>query len=857
MQTAASLAMLVAAMAGPLSGAEIARLDQDNWERLAPRGKEVDCIYGDYVLRNDRVVAVVAQPGPTRHANMTVKQVGGMLIDLTQVDDQRDQLSAFYPGGGRQRIVAAQILSGDRAAENQRAAQGRRVALRCDSQPGEGWQLQVTYELRDGERFVRVHTKYVNSTDKQRATELGAAVRCDRDFQMVISPESNLFSAYDPWWRQAYGIVPLDARFAKSTLGGRPFLKYAVDGQPQVKVAAGKTFSFSQLIFPGADVLQIKALAAEHAGTELSPVGVEVRDPDGPVAMAQVKVMQGDREYGSGRTDEQGRLNMRLPAGRYRVDVAALGRGEKSLTLDPSAQQALPVALPAAGYVVAKITDAQGGPIPCKVEFRGAGDTTDPYFGPDTYEQTVHNLYYSHDGRFRQPLGPGTYDVIISHGPEHDAIFTQIEVARGKPTPLTGKLVRSVETRGWVSGEYHSHSSPSGDNTSSQRGRVLNLLAEHIEFAPCTEHNRISSYVPHLEELGAVKWMATCSGIELTGSPLPVNHHNAFPLIHKPRTQDGGAPQTDANPIVQIERIAMWDDGSQKLVQQNHPNLVQIVGDRNADAQADGGFEKMFGWMDVVEVHPPGRIFSTLDKLPTGGRDRGNPIFHWLQLLNLGYRIPGVVNTDAHYNFHGSGWLRNYIKSSTDDPAEIDTLEMVHASERGNLVMTNGPFLEVELLGGDPALAARTFPGDDRKLPEGRGKLRVKVQCPNWLDVNRVQVFVNGRPSEDLHFTRKTTPDAFGSGVVKFEQDISLNLKSDAHLIVAAAGEGLTLGPVMGPRAGAAMPVAVSNPIYVDVDGQGFQPNGDMLGLPLPVPKNHRSAHAHQHHKRTKKLKEK
>ncbi len=30
------------------------------------------------------------------------------------------------------------------------------------------------------------------------------------------------------------------------------------------------------------------------------------------------------------------------------------------------------------------------------------------------------------------------------------------------------------------------------------------------------------------------------------------------------------------------------------------------------------------------------------------------------------------------------------------------------------------------------------------------------------------------------------------------------------------------------------LPIAVSNPIYVDVDGKGFQPSGDPLG-DLPV----------------------
>ena len=88
-----------------------------------------------------------------------------------------------------------------------------------------------------------------------------------------------------------------------------------------------------------------------------------------------------------------------------------------------------------------------------------------------------------------------------------------------------------------------------------------------------------------------------------------------------------------------------------------------------------------------------------------GGTTVNNTIVNWLQLLNQGRRIPGVVNTDAHYNFHGSGWLRNYLKSPTDDPAEIKTLDVVHAAERGHLVMSSGPFLEVKLCATGSTLA--------------------------------------------------------------------------------------------------------------------------------------------------------
>ena len=117
-------------------------------------------------------------------------------------------------------------------------------------------------------------------------------------------------------------------------------------------------------------------------------------------------------------------------------------------------------------------------------------------------------------------------------------------------------------------------------------------------------------------------------------------------------------------------------------------------------------------------------------------------------------------------------------------------------------------------------------------------ELEVRVQCPNWFDINRVQVFVNGRPSPQANFTRRTTPQHFSDRVVRFEAKIPIELKTDAHVIVATIGEGLQLGPVMGPEHGKKPPAAVANPIFVDVDGGGFKPNGDLLGVPLALDPN-------------------
>src|SRR5262249_29577824 len=250
---------------------------------------------------------------------------------------------------------------------------------------------------------------------------------------------------------------------------------------------------------------------------------------------------------------------------------------------------------------------------------------------------------------------------------------------------------------------------------------------------------------------------------------------------------------------------------SEKLVQVNHPDIGWMFRDRNGDSKGDAGFSGMHGKMDVIEVHPLHTIFDP-PAVKSANGTRNNTIVNWLQLLNRGHRIPGVVNTDAHYNFHGSGWLRNYVKSPTDDPAQIRTLDVVHASERGNLVMSSGPFLEVKLWPeGDSQTEA--IPGENLSARGGKTTLKVRVQCPNWVDVDRVQVLVNGRPSEAHNFTRKSEPGRFSDATVKFDQEIPLHLEQDAHVIVVAIGEQSKLGPVMGPEHSDDRPVAVSNPI--------------------------------------------
>ena len=224
----------------------------------------------------------------------------------------------------------------------------------------------------------------------------------------------------------------------------------------------------------------------------------------------------------------------------------------------------------------------------------------------------------------------------------------------------------------------------------------------------------------------------------------------------------------------------------------------------------------------------------TLDPFLTASSYKGNNrMFNWLQFLNQGYRLVGVVNTDAHYNYHESGWVRNWIKSPTDDPAAIKPLDVVRASEAGAVIMSNGPFLEVSMT--EAGKSGRVIAGQDLEAPSGKISIDVRVQCPNWIDLDRVFVLVNGRIDAEHHYRKETHPNVFRSGVVRFDETLEVTLKEDAHVIVVAGAENSKLGVVHGPKWGEHPPAALHNPVFVDVDGGGFKANGDTLDHPLPV----------------------
>jgi hypothetical protein len=259
--------------------------------------------------------------------------------------------------------------------------------------------------------------------------------------------------------------------------------------------------------------------------------------------------------------------------------------------------------------------------------------------------------------------------------------------------------------------------------------------------------------------------------------------------------------------------------------------------DRDSDGMTDGGFVGVGDMIDGLESeNGPGTdiLYEApfkVSRKPGSLAAKASSVreFVWRQLLNQGHRLVAVGVADAHAVYgNGVGCWRCYLPSSTDEPAKIDWAELSPRAKQGNMILTTGPFLEVTTQNGKIA-------GDDDRAA-GSIDLKVRVQCTDWIDINRVQVLVNSRPDPTLNFTRETHPKMFKNDVVKFDEKIQVRLQQDAHLIVVAINEKGDSKICYGTSDYAKMrPCAYNNPIYVDVDGNGFKANGDTLGFDLPA----------------------
>ncbi len=548
-----------------------------------------------------------------------------------------------------------------------------------------------------------------------------------------------------------------------------------------------------------------KAVRGLKKATEPPALSGKVLDPaKKAVAGARIHVRKDDtsKTYVTmARTDDKGAYSVGLEPGAYLLTVAADGRLplEKKVTVDKGAKT-LDLAMGQTSTIAFTVTE-EGTKValPSKVVFLPAKKLPGypSVFGEQSHPHGAALLVYSTTGKGEAKLPPGTYTVHISRGFEYEISSTKVSVAGDEKKSVTASLKRSVDTTGYMNGDFHLHSMYSPDSSDLYEFKVATLVASGVELPVTTDHEYIADYNPFIAKLGLQKWINGIVGEEMT--TLTYGHFNLFPIKQDPTKSNMGAliwhGKTPNKLFADVYKA--WPGAVNQV---NHPRSAAIggyftyVGYNAQTGKADKIPTEWSKNFDAFEV------FNSKSWKGITGETAD-----WFSFLDRGFLVTGTGNSDSHKAYYSQvGWPRNYVKLSTDDPTKLSITEFSKAVKDQKVMISGGPFINASV-GGKGY-------GEVADATSKKVKVKIKVQAPTWMKVDTLMVYTAGGVQAHKVTLDSKTADP-KNPVVRYDNSLELTPAKDSYVIVVVTGSG-GLSPVSNGS-----PFAVTNPIYLDVDG--------------------------------------
>ncbi len=777
---------------------------------------------GDWMLRNDRIRVIVEDAGPSIGF---VGAFGGGILDADLVrgegepgDDRITQtFPVFLPRGAEaERIeIAADGSDGGPAIVRVIGHDGSFSFLQSFgdiSIPDTPLDLGFTtdYVLAPGDAHVTMRTRLTNRGNKRRTVIVGDVLLFGSDLQIfgpgyplddfpTLASVDHLVGIGDG---ASYGygtaagkfVVPLvDASQTGALTNGLKGL--AIEPGGEASYERWLTIGTGDSVSASAQILRLRGTATGH-------LGGQVTNADGSdiAAGAWIELYGADSSF-QGRIDvaNDGSFAADIPPAGYSLVARAYGRHPSTfVSADVSAGGAttLDLALGTTGSVEYQLS-AAGAPSPGKIIFEAYGTNgaldsdLDPDLGPRNTADASGNYVYTATGSGSVAVPPGTYRVTVTRGPEYTLSVTDhLEVPAGGSVPFTADIERVVDTSGWLAADFHQHCTNSDDSPVGRRDRVVSNVAMGLEYVASTDHDFVTNLDPLAEEMGVASIFHAMPGNEI--STLNMGHFNAFPLTPDPSIPDGGALDWNGLTAGEIYEAAKRDPA--------HPITMLNHGRSGLLGQLDYvGYDRATG----LSERP---FFTNFESMEVNLTQ--DLLFDWYSLLNQGYTFTAVGNSDTH-RLKGSevGQLRNYVRAGNDDPRAIAPSTLVDALRAHRSLWSSGPF--VTLTVNESAQI-----GDSLTDSDGIVDVHVRVLAAPWIDVDFVEIIGNGLPLAHIPLPAST-------GVTRLDTRLSLRLTEDTWLVATA------LGDTRAYPAQLETPAAFTNPIWVDVNGNGhFDPPG-------------------------------
>ena len=573
---------------------------------------------------------------------------------------------------------------------------------------------------------------------------------------------------------------------------------------------AGEARRQLKLVLAGGDAESVRVAARKELGlAALTTVSGKVTSSKGsPLAGARVHARSaagGAKAYQTmARTDASGRYALTLAAGSYLLTAVEQGHaptevkttvGQTAVTRD--------ITMGGSAALSFTVTDGNGQALPAKLIVKRDKPQTYPAsFGEPGYLGQAARILFPLDGKGTVKLAPGQYSVTASRGFEYEIETKKLTLAAGQTSSASFKLTRSVKTAGYMCGDFHVHAMWSYDASDLYELKVAALAAEGLEVPVASEHDHIGDFNPTIAKLGLQPWIQTIVGVEVTTGSW--GHFNVYPVTAAPLKPNAGAlPWYGKAPAKLFGDIrAAWPAG---VLQVNHPRSTAFgyflkVG----YSPADGAVKDKAAWttgFDAVEVF----------NASGWERNKDTTVKDWFSMLDRGLIHAATGNSDSHAVYtHEVGYPRNYVKLPTDTPSKLVPTDFMQAIKGLRVVISGGAFISAEIGGKGPGQLAQAS--------AGKVTVAVKVQAPTWVKLDTLQLIRGGKTGGEVLKTivlDSSTADP-KNPVLRYDGKLELSVTADTWIVVVATGKG-ELTPVVHKR----QPFGVTNPIFVDVNGNG------------------------------------
>lgn len=576
---------------------------------------------------------------------------------------------------------------------------------------------------------------------------------------------------------------------------------------PIVDLAPGETYRYRRWLVVGPgdlDALLVRLRARQGGWPDHTPVHGVVR---GGPATVYAEAGDGSGAVSRTATDDAGAYTLHLPAGAFTLQaMAADGRRAGPLEVTVPAEGEAPAApalqLPEWGQLeVLTHRAGEERALPARVMLHPSADAN-PFGAAPRTEFSAGRIVVGH--------APGPVTVVASRGFEYQLAYTTAEVRVGETTTVELELEPVMERRAWVSADLHVHTEVSVDSGARVEDRVTNYAAEGVDLLVVTDHDAATELSGLIEPLGLSGWLRTAPGAEV--SPL-YGHVNGFPLSVEGLGTDrwraywpvdwsvytaDGLFVRNYTPPELFTRLR--EQAGARVVQINHPRADQglfeyarfdpLTGIAGVpEGRLDGGF-------DALEVLNGKRMDATASTLPD-----------WYALLNEGWRVAITGNSDSHTIEGRAGYPRNLVPVSTQDLEALELEEVWQGLLGLHSAVCGGPLLEVEA--SSPGREQVVGPGTLLSAEGGAVELHLRVHAAEFVPTGRAIVVVNGVLDEPLAVPAGQQP-------LRLDTWLDLRVDADSWIVVLIEGDG-----GLSPLVPGAASLAVSNPIYVDADGDG------------------------------------